>query len=57
MIKSLIKLEKPVNIAVYRELNLGINFIEFLKLREELWHIQLERDQIINAYEILGRRS
>ena len=32
-ISQLIKLAKPINIVSYRELNLGINFLEFLDIK------------------------
>lgn len=55
MLRCMVKLEKPVNIVSYRELNLGINFIEFLKLKEQILHIQLQREQTVRAYEKLGK--
>jgi hypothetical protein len=54
MLVSLVKLEKPINSSIYREINLSMNLIEFIRVRERMWHIQLERQQLINSFKILG---
>jgi hypothetical protein len=54
MLVNFVKLEKPINSAVYREINLSINLMEFIRVRERIWHIQHERQQLINSFKILG---
>lgn len=49
-IESLLCLRKPINSASYRELALGINYLTFLDIRQSIFHIQLEREAIIDSY-------
>lgn len=51
---NLIRFEKPINSAIYRELNLSINLVEFVRMKGRLWHLQLEREQVFMAYRMLG---
>ena len=54
-LKQLFVLKKPLNSVCYKELVLGINFLEFMDLNEKLWHTQLDRKCASHAYENLGK--